>query len=311
VGNSRFVALCGAIVLALGVVGCGDSDRVSLSGSIRVDGSTTVAPLTKAIAKRFHAEHPDVRITVASTGTDRGFAKLCRRETDASDAVERIDAAAVSDCARAGVETDAIPVVNDALVLVVAPEVPVRCLTTKQLEQIWHGNSEVTTHWSQIDDLDPPYDGTFNAWGPGIDTESFFFFTEAVNHNEGETRDYNNVLHRYAYMIDGVLSSTGNLGYIEYGLYKRNARSVRALEIDSGDGCVAPSPETIADGSFRPLARRLFVYPSAGALARPTMKAFMQFYLDNAETVAQEIGFVPLTDEQLTDSKDRLSRLAS
>jgi phosphate transport system substrate-binding protein len=308
VSKPRFVALVGAIVLALGVAGCG-GDSVSLSGSIRIDGSSTVAPLTKAMAERFVAEHPDVRITVGATGTDRGFAKLCRGETDASDAVERIDEAAMYACEQGGVETGEIPVVNDATILIVGPTNPVRCLTTEQLEQIWHGNSEVTNNWRQIDDLDPTYDGELNAWGPGTDTETYAFFTKAVNDNEGETRDYNNVLHRYGYTIDGILSSPGNLGYVEYSLYERNTRSVRALEIDSGDGCVAPSPETIADGSFRPLSRRLFVYPSAEALARPAMRAFMQFYLDNAEAVAREIGFVPLTDEQLTASQKRLDAL--
>ncbi|HEV7775085.1 MAG TPA: substrate-binding domain-containing protein [Conexibacter sp.] len=306
----RFVALGGALVLALGTAGCG-SDSVPLSGSIRIDGSRTVAPLTKAMAKRFMAEHPDVRISVGTSGTDRGFKQLCRGETDVNDAADRINAAMIAACDRAGVAWGEIPVVNDAVVLIVSSEVPVRCLTTVQLEQIWHGNSEVTHSWSQVNDLDPPWDGNLNAWGPGTDTEEFAFFTKAVNHNEGETRDYNNTLHRLHLTIPGVIGAPGNLGYDEYGRYKRSEEPVEALEVDSGDGCVAPSPETIADGTFRPLSRRLFVYPAADALARPATQAFLQFYLDNVETVAPEVGFVPLTDEQLADSKARLERLAA
>jgi phosphate transport system substrate-binding protein len=308
VSKLRFVALGSAIVLALGAAGCG-SDSVPLSGSIRIDGSSTVAPLTRTMAKRFMAEHPDVRISVGTSGTDSGFKQLCRGETDANDAADRIDAAMVAACERAGVAWGEIPVVNDAVLLVVARAVPVRCLTTVQLRQIWHGNSEVTERWSQIDDLDPPWDGDLNAWGPGTDTEEFAFFTEAVNDNEGETRDYNNTLHTPRHTIPGVLSSPGNLGYVDYRFYARESRAVTALAVDSGDGCVAPTPETIADGSFRPLSRRLFLYPATDALTRPATKAFLQYYLDNVETVAPEVGFVPLTEEQLADSRARLERL--
>lgn len=279
-----FAALGGTIVLALGTAGCG-SDSVPLSGSIQIDGSRTVAPLTKAMARRFTAENPDVRISVGTSGTDTGFQR------------------------RAGVAWGEIPVVNDAVVLIVADEVPIRCLTTEQLEQIWHGNSEVTTSWSQVDDLDPPWDGPLNAWGPGTDTEEFAFFTKAVNHKEGETRDYNNTLHRPEHTIPGVIDTPGNLGYDEYGRYERSTDPVKALEIDSGDGCVAPTHETIADDAFRPLSRRLFVYTPADALTRPAAKAFMQYYVDNVEAVAPEVGFVPLTDEQLADSHARLDRL--
>lgn len=280
VSKLRFAALGGAIVLALGAAGCG-SDSVPLSGSVHVDGSRTVAPLTRAMAKRFMAEHPGVRISVGTSGVDREL------------------------------ERGEIPVVNDAVVLIVARAVPVRCLTTVQLEQIWHGNSEVTERWSQVDDLDPPWDGRLNAWGPGTDTETFAFFTEAVNDNEGETRDYNNTLHVPENTIPGVIGEPGNLGYVEYRFYARSDDPVKALQVDSGDGCVAPTPETIADGTFRPLSRRLSVYPAAGSPARPATKAFLQFYLDNVEAVAPEVGFVPLTDEQLADSRARLERLAA
>jgi phosphate transport system substrate-binding protein len=310
VSKLRFVAVAGAIVLALGVAGCG-GDSVSLSGSIRIDGSSTVAPLTRAMAKRFMEEHPDVRVSVGTSGTDRGFERLCRGETDANDAADAIDQATIAACERAGVAWGEVPVVNDAVVLLVAPEVPVRCLTTRQVRQIWHGNSEVTVSWSQIDDLEPPWDGVLNAWGPGTDTEEYAFFTKAVNHNEGETRDYNNTLHRQHFTIPGILSTIGNLGYDQYGRYVRSEDPVKALEIDSGDGCVAPTPETIADDTFRPLSRRLFVYPTAEALGRPATKAFFEFYLDSVEEVAPKVGFVPLTDEQLADSKARLDQLAA
>jgi len=282
VSRLRFFSLAGAMVLALAVAvaACGD-DSAPLTGSIHIDGSGTVAPLTKAIARRFVAEHPDVRITVGTSG------------------------------AVVGADEISVPVVNDAVVLMVHRTNPVRCLTTTQLRQIWHGNSEVTERWSQVDDLDPPYDGDLTAWGTGTDTETFAFFTKAVNHNEGETRDYNNSLHREALPVEMIAGTVGFFGYAGYRYYAARARTVKAIAVDSGEGCVAPSPETIANGSFRPLSRRLFVSLPAADLARPTMKAFLQFYLDNAQDVASEVGFVPLTDEQLAETETRLERLVA
>jgi phosphate transport system substrate-binding protein len=278
VSSLRFVALAGAVVLTLAVAlaACG-SDSVPLSGSIHVDGSKTVAPLTQAMARRFVAEHPNVHVTVGTSA--------------------------------AGAGPGEIPVVNDAVVLMVNPANPVRCLTTAQLRQIWHGNSEVTERWSQVDDLDPPYDGDLNAWGTGTDTETFAFFTEAVNGNEGETRDYNNSLHREADPVAAIAGSVTFFGYAQYRWYAARPRTVKAIAVDSGEGCVAPTPETIADGTFRPLSRRLSISAPAADLARPATKAFLQFYLDNVQDVAEELRFVPLTDEQSAESRARLDSL--
>jgi phosphate transport system substrate-binding protein len=307
VSRLRWAALGGAIVLALAFAACGD-DSVPLSGSIRIDGSTTVAPLTKAIAARFVRENPGVHVAVAGSGTDDGFAALCRGAIDASDAVEPIGGPARAACERAGVAAEPIPVADDAVVLMVNPKDPIRCLTTRQLTQIWHRNSEVTSGWSQVDGLDPPFDGPMTAWGPGTDTEPFAFFNTAVNGRIGSYRDYNNTLHREGAVVEAIAHTPGLLGYADYRFYAPRARSVRAIAVDSGDGCVAPGPETIADGSFRPLSRRLFVHPSARALARPAMAAFMRFYLDRVREVAPRVGFIAPTDAQLEASRARLER---
>ena len=303
----RLAALGGAIVIALALARCG-SESVPLSGAIRIDGSPTLGPLTKAMAKRFMADHPDVRISVGTSGTNRGIARLCRGEMDAAGASFRIDEAAAAACRRSGAMWAEIPVVNDAVVLIVHPDVPVRCLTTRQLTQIWHRDSEVTHSWEQVDDLDPPYSGDLNAWGPGTDTEEFAFFNTVVNGRADSYRDYNNVLHRLGLTVQAVARDPSAFGYTEYGLYAPHAESVKAIAVDSGEGCVRPTPETIADGSFRPLSRTLFLYASARALTRPAAKAFLQYYLDNVEAVAPATGFVPLTEEQLSASKARLAR---
>jgi phosphate transport system substrate-binding protein len=278
VGKPRLAALGGAIVLALAMAACGD-DSVPLSGSIQIGSSATVAPLTEAIARRFMAENPDVRISVVRSSAD----------TD--------------------VTPEKIMVANDAVILMVNRRNPVSCLTTAQLKQIWHRDSEVSEQWNQVDDLDPPYDGDMTAYGPGTDTETFAFFNTVVNGRVDSYRDYNNVLHDEAVTVDAIANSNQYFGYADHPAYVAKRKSVKAIAVDSGEGCVAPTPRTIADGSFRPLSRRLYVHPSAQSLARRTMKSFLQYYLDNAETVATEVGFVPLTDEQLSASRARLERL--
>jgi len=320
VRNLRYAALSGAIVLALGVAACGDSsddssettggsDTASLSGTIRIDGSSTVGPLTEAMAERFMAEHSDVRISVGTSGTGGGFEKFCQGETDANDASDRIDDETIAACRRGGVEWEEITVANDALTVVVNPENPIRCLTTDQVAEIWGPDSSVK-NWSEVRGTDPSYDAELVAFGPGTDSGTFAYFTETVNGEEGAQRtDYNNVGEDDNQTVTGVSGAPGGIGYFGYSYYEENSDAVNALEIDGGAGCVAPSPETVADGTYRPLARGLFIYPSARALARPEMDAFLQFYLDNIETVAPEVGFIALTDEQMTESKANLERL--
>lgn len=312
----RRAALLGALVAALGAAACGESsDRAAserhgpgLSGSIGIDGAATVSPLTKAIARRFEAAHPRVDISVGRAGDARGFARLCRGETDLADASAPIDAKAIDACEAGGVGWSRVTVANDAVVLMVNPSNPVRCLTTDQLAQIWRGNSNVTERWSQVGGVVPRYDEQFIAWGPGTDTETFAYFTFAVNRERGVTRDYNNALHVNSSTVASVATSPGALGYAAWPLYRRAAAPVRLLAVDSGDGCVRPSPRTIADGSFRPFSRRLFVYVSSKALRRPEVVAFLRSYIEHAAAAAGRAGFVPLTPAQLARSRADLER---
>jgi phosphate transport system substrate-binding protein len=304
----RFATFGGAIALMLGIAACGDRE-VRLSGSIRIDGSRSIAPLTRTMVRRFTTEHPGVHISLATSTTQDGFERLCRGETDVNDAVTRIDVATSRACRQAGVAWTEIPVANDAVIVVVHPETGVRCVTTTQLTQIWHRNSEVTDSWTQVDHLNPPYDGNLNAWGPGTDTETFRFFNTAVNGRPDSYRDYNNMRQDEGRAIWGATTEPGNIAYVQYRLYARDTDAVRALALDSGSGCVAPSRETIANGSYRPLSHRLFIYVSVDAAARPAMQAFLRYYLDNLQSVAADVGFVPLTDAQLEASKQRLEQL--
>jgi phosphate transport system substrate-binding protein len=313
--KSKFLAaLAAAGVLALGVAACGgddggDSGSGGLSGTIRIDGSSTVGPLTEAIAEGFQAENPDVKVTVGTSGTGGGFEKFCAGETDANDASAEIDAEQKKACAEGGVEWEEIQVANDAISVVVNNENPVQCLTVDQLSSIWENGSDVSS-WSQVEGLEPAFDEKLTLFGPGTDSGTFEYFTEAVNGEEGNQRtDYNNVGEDDSQTVTGVSGALGGMGYFGYSFLKENEGTIRGLEIDNGDGCVAPSPETVQDGTYVPLARPLFIYPSGEALKREEFDAFMTYYLENVNEVAEQVGFIGLTEEQLGENEQKLERL--
>jgi phosphate transport system substrate-binding protein len=307
------LAACG--VLAFGVTACGDDDDGGgdggggASGSIRIDGSSTLAPLTEAVAERFKEDNPDVEVTVGTSGTGGGFEKFCAGETDANDASEPIDEEQKAACQQGGVQYEELQVANDALTVVVNPQNPVTCMTVDQLKSIWEPNSKLAS-WSEVQDLDPPFDAELALYGPGSDSGTFSFFTEAINGEEDAQRtDYNDVGEDDNATVTGVQGAEGGLGYFGYSFFKENEGAVKALEIDGGGGCVAPSPETVQDASYTPLSRPLFIYPSAEALQRPEVDAFLQFYVDNANQIAEEVGFIGLTEQQLSQTQSKLQSL--
>jgi phosphate transport system substrate-binding protein len=313
--------LAASAVLAVGVAACGDDDEdggdggatgatpSGLSGEIRVDGSSTVAPLTEAIAEEFNAENPDVNVTVGTSGTGGGFEKFCAGETDISDASRPIEDDEAKTCQSGGIAYEEIQVANDALTVVVNPNNPVTCMTVEQLKQVWEPKSSVQ-NWSDIQGLEPAFDAELAPYGPGTDSGTFDFFTEAINGEEGAQRtDYNDIGEDDNATVTGVSGAEGGIGYFGFSFYQENQDTVKALEVDGGSGCVAPSPETAQDGTYTPLSRPLFVYPSATALDDETVDAFLQFYLDNINDVAELVGFIPLTDEQLQQSQDKLEGL--
>jgi phosphate transport system substrate-binding protein len=296
------------------VAACSDSGSDSsggsnLSGNIRIDGSSTVAPLTEAIAEGFQAENPDVKVTVGTSGTGGGFEKFCAGETDANDASSEIDSEQEKLCKDGGVEWEEIQIANDALSIVVNPENPVKCMTVDQVSSIWENDSKLTS-WSEVEGLDPSFDADLALFGPGTDSGTFEYFTEAINGEEGNQRkNYNNVGEDDNQSVTGVAGAPGGMAYFGYSFLLENEGKVRGMEIDSGNGCVPPSEETVQDGTYTPLARPLFIYPSGEALARPEFDEFMRYYLDNVNEVAPSIGFIGLTDQQLTDNKKKLEGL--
>jgi phosphate transport system substrate-binding protein len=308
-----------AAVLAVGVAACGSDDDSStgssggadLSGSIRIDGSSTVAPLTEAIAEQFMAENSGVRVTVGTSGTGGGFEKFCAGETDISDASRAIEPEEVAACKKDGVGYEEVHVATDALTVMINNENPVACLTVDQLAAVWGPDSDIS-NWNDIPGLEEDFDEELALFGPGTDSGTFDYFTESINGEEGATRkDYNNVGEDDNATVKGVEGSPGGMGYAGFSFYQENEDSLKALEVDNGKGCVLPSVETAQDGSYAPLSRPLFMYPSEQALAKPEVKAFITYYLENVNSVAESLGFVPLTEAQLEESEAAAAKIGA
>lgn len=318
--SSKWLAvLASASILVLGVAACGsDDDSASgsgggedLSGSIRIDGSSTVAPLTEAVAEQFMAENSGVRVTVGTSGTGGGFEKFCAGETDISDASRAIEPEEEEACKKDGVGYEDVHVATDALTVMINNENPVACLTVEQLGDVWGPDSKIS-NWSEIPGVEEKFDEELALFGPGTDSGTFDYFTESINGEEGVTRkDYNNVGEDDNATVKGVEGSPGGMGYAGFSFYTENEGKLKALEVDNGKGCVPPSVETAQDGSYAPLSRPLFMYPSEQALKKPEVKAFITYYLETVGSVAESLGFVPLTEEQLEESEAAAEKIGA
>ena len=305
------------LVLAPVAASCGGDDDGGggeLTGTILIDGSSTVAPLSEAAAELYQEGQPGVRVTVGTSGTGGGFEKFCIGETDLSDASRPIADDEVQLCGENGIEFDSIQVANDALSIVVNPANPVDCLTTEQAMQIWDAGSKVKT-WGDIDGLDLPGDAageTIDLYGAGTDSGTFDFFTDAINGEEGRIRnDYNSIGEDDQAAVVAVEGDEWAMGFIPYSFVQEAGDQVKALQIDDGGGCVEATLENVQAGTYVPLGRPLFVYASGTALERDEVLDFLQFYVANAVAVAEAATFVPLTDEQIAEQEAKIEELTA
>jgi phosphate transport system substrate-binding protein len=327
----RLVLLLLALAaLTLGAAGCGrddDEDEGSappadtgeatetteaLSGDIEIDGSSTVGPLTTAAAEAFRGEQPNVNVTVGISGTGGGFERFCAGETDISNASRPIDEEEeVPLCEEAGIEYTDFQVGVDALTVVVNPENDwATCLTTEQLKTIWEPKAEdKITNWNQVDPSFP--DQPLALAGPGTDSGTFDYFTDEINGEEGASRSDYTASEDDNVTVQAVAGDPGALGYLGYTYYEENADSLKAVEIDGGDGCVAPSVETARDGTYVPLSRPLFIYVKNDALARPEVHGFVEYFLTNSIQLAEDALFIPVPDDQVATNLSTLESSGS
>jgi phosphate transport system substrate-binding protein len=299
---------------ALALTACGGEDAGSssaggekLSGTIKVDGSSTVAPLSEAAAELFREQNSGVQVTVGTSGTGGGFKKFCNGETDISDASRPIKDEEKTACAAKNIGYRELLVANDALTLVVNKENTwADCLTTAQLKKIWDRGSKLDT-WSEVDPKFP--NEPLKLFGPGTDSGTFDFFTGEINGEEGRSRSDYNATEDDNVTVTGVAGTKGGLGYFGFSYYEENQDKLKALKVDGGGGCVPPSAEGAQNGTYKPLSRPLFIYPAASALKRKEVVAFCEFYLQNAQDIAKQAQFIALNPTQQETSKAELEEL--
>ncbi|TLQ44719.1 PstS family phosphate ABC transporter substrate-binding protein [Streptomyces marianii] len=306
------LTLAAAVVVAAGAcggadAGSGDGGDGELSGTIRVDGSSTVAPLSTAAAQLFQQRNPGVRITVGTSGTGGGFEKFCNGETDIADASRRITAEEQARCAEKGVKYEELRIANDGMSVVVNKDNDFTdCLTVEQLRKIWEPGSRVD-NWNQVDPDFP--DVELELFGPGTDSGTFDYFTQAVNGEEGRSRTDYSPSEDDNVTVQGVSGSKGGLGYFGLSYYEENKDRLKLLKIDGGNGCVAPTQTTVQNGTYRPLSRPLLIYPNAAALDRRDVEAFVEYYVENSADIARAAQFVPLGSRQEDELRQDLTRL--
>jgi len=307
------VALILSLVLAIAATACGGAEEtpaapaaMALKGTIEIDGSSTVFPVSEAVAEEFGKLHRDVRVNVGVSGTGGGFKRFTVGEIDISDASRPIkdNEAAIAD--ENGIEYYPLRVAMDGLSVMVSPDNDfVECLTIDQLKMIWEPGSTVTK-WSDVSPSWP--DKEIALYGPDTDSGTFDYFTEEVMGEAQLSRaDYtasadDNVL------VQGIAGGKYSLGYFGYSYYQENQDKLKLVAVDSGSGCVLPTSESIEDGTYSPLSRPLFIYVSAASIQRPEVRAFVEFYLDNAAELSQEVGYIKLGEAEYAANRDSIKQ---
>jgi phosphate transport system substrate-binding protein len=278
----------------------------NLTGNITIDGSSTVAPISKAVAEDFAKSNPGVKVPVGTSGTGGGFKKFCAGDTDISNASRPIKSKEAEDCKKAGVEFIELPVAIDGLTVVVNKENTwAKCLTIKELNTIWSPESEgkITT-WNQVRPDFPSE--PLALFGAGADSGTFDYFTEAVNKKEKVIRKDYQPSEDDNITIKGVQGGKGTMGFFGVAYFEENAKTLNAVEVDGGKGCVAPTAENINSGKYTPLSRPLFIYVNKKSLARPEVKAFVEYYFKDIKVV-KEVGYVPLPTDALPKIMERVT----
>jgi phosphate transport system substrate-binding protein len=280
-----------AIIAVVGIYWFSTSGNQDLIGTIEIDGSSTVFPITQAVAEEFQAIHPEVRVNVGVSGTGGGFKRFQIGETDINDASRPIKDSEAEECAKNGVEYIKFDVAIDGLAVMVNPENTwVDYLTVEELNMIWNPESTVDS-WNDIRSEWP--DQPIHLYGPDTDSGTFDYFTDVINGDEGVSRaDYtasadDNVL------VQGIAGDTNSLGYFGYAYYAENSDILKIVPIDSGNGPITPSDETVKSNAYSPLARPIFIYVNTESLERDYVETFVIFYMENAEELVSEVGYTP------------------
>jgi phosphate transport system substrate-binding protein len=274
--------------------------RTNTVSTVQIDGSSTVYPISDAVAKEFRktAQGENVKIDVQFSGTSAGFRKFCAGETDISNASRPILIKEMDACVKAGVAFIELPVAFDALTIAVNPQNNwAKSITVEELKKVWEKSAQgKITNWNQIRATYP--NRPLQLYGAGKDSGTYDYFNEALVGNKNNSRSDYTASEDDNVLVDGISKNPNALGYIPFAYFETNQNKLKALPVDAGKGAISPSPETVKNAQYQPLSRPLFIYINTkSAQVKPELRAFVEFYLKNAENIATTVGYIPLPDE--------------
>ena len=291
-------------LVAAATMAC-DEPSSGLSGTVVIDGSSTVFPITEAVAEEFSIKERKVRVSVGVSGTGGGFQKFCSGETSITNASRPISAGEIDACRSRDIDFIELPIAYDGIAVVVHPRNSwADCITLAELKKLWEPAAQGNlTRWNQIRPDWP--DARIMLFGPATDSGTFDYFTEVVVGKSKESRGDFTASEDDNVLIQGVAGDRNSLGYFGFAYYIENENKLKALAIDSGRGCVAPDAATVETGSYAPLSRPLFIYVKKSDAARPEIQAFVDFYIENAGYLATDVGYVKLPDRLYSQVQQR------
>ncbi|OKL38930.1 PstS family phosphate ABC transporter substrate-binding protein [Pontibacter flavimaris] len=315
--NLNAAVLVGATVLFSACGGNAGSEGGSdLTGSVQIDGSSTVYPITEAVAEEYRAEAPDVRVTVGVSGSGSGFKKFSRGEIDITNASRPINDEEAKTAEQNGLAYLEIPVAYDGLTVVVHPENDwVKEITVAELKKIWEPAAQgKIKRWNQIRPEWP--DQEIHLYGPGVESGTYDYFTEAIVGKSHSSRGDFTASEDDNVLVQGVSTDKYALGFFGLAYYEENQGKLKAVAVDDGDdsngkGAIVASLETVKDGSYAPLSRPLFIYVQSKAVERPEVVDFVNFYLENAAVLSEEVGYIPLPDELYKEQQQKFEQFVS
>jgi phosphate transport system substrate-binding protein len=299
----------GGLFFIFFMVICGTSPVLGQEKIIKIDGSSTVYPITEAVAEEFQkANKGTVKVTVGISGTGGGFKKFCRAETDISDASRPITKKEMDVCKEAGIDYIELPVAYDGLAVMVNPKNNwVTSMTVTDLKKIWEPEAEgKVLKWNQVNSAWP--DTPLKLYGPGVDSGTFDYFTEAIVGKARSSRGDFTASEDDNVLVQGIASDKGGLGFFGYAYYAENSDKLKLVAIDGGKGPILPSEKTVMDGTYQPLSRPIFVYINKKSAEKPEVKEFVEFYLRNASKLVKEVKYIPLPDRAYQLANERFAK---
>ncbi|MDH5610326.1 MAG: PstS family phosphate ABC transporter substrate-binding protein [Cyclobacteriaceae bacterium] len=305
----KLVSLAGLVFI---VAACGKSGNntsaTTLEGEVKIDGSSTVYPITEAVAEEYRTEQPKVKVTVGVSGTGGGFKKFSRGETDINDASRPIKGGEAEACQTNGIDYVELTVAYDGLAVLVSTEnYWVDYFTVAELKKIWEPAAQgQITRWNQIRAEWP--DAEFHLYGPGVASGTYDFFTEVIVGESGSSRGDYTASEDDNVLVQGIAGDKNSIGFFGLAYYEENKEKLKLVGVDNGDGkAVIPTLETVKTGEYAPLSRPIFIYVSNVAAQRPEVLSFVNFYMANAAALVTDIGYIPLPEEEYTKESEEFT----